>query len=150
MTLPQPLITPDKKHGYVLAQAYTYEWIKEGKRFRLTVPEGEPTDGASVPRALWSIIPPDGLHRAAAIPHDFLFARQGGKRKPLPPGSYQVHTKEGWKDVADVYGPEAAIWTRKEADRLFGRMLREAGVGMFQRRAMYRAVRTFGWIWWRT
>lgn len=38
----------------------------------VTVPAGYLTDGASVPRALWSLIPPWGAYGQAAVVHDLL------------------------------------------------------------------------------
>lgn len=40
----------------------------------LEVPRGFKTDLASVPRFLWSIIPPYGKYTQAAIVHDYLYA----------------------------------------------------------------------------
>ena len=38
----------------------------------ISIPAGYLTDGASVPRVLWSIVPPWGRYGQAAIVHDFL------------------------------------------------------------------------------
>ena len=54
--------------------------VTEGVRFYLaadhnawvTVPAGYLTDGASVPRALWSLIPPWGAYGQAAVVHDLV------------------------------------------------------------------------------
>lgn len=43
----------------------------------LTVPAGFVTDLASIPRALWAILPPIGKYDRAAVLHDFLY-RFGG------------------------------------------------------------------------
>ncbi|MCX7128071.1 DUF1353 domain-containing protein [Aeromonas sp.] len=42
-------------------------------RIRLYIPEGFITDLASVPRAIWSFVPPYGLHTRAAVIHDWLY-----------------------------------------------------------------------------
>ena len=39
----------------------------------ITVPAGFRTDFASVPRALWSILPPWGKYSPAAVVHDWLY-----------------------------------------------------------------------------
>ena len=39
----------------------------------ITVPAGSPTDGASVPQAMWNIIPPFGKYWLAAVMHDWLY-----------------------------------------------------------------------------
>lgn len=39
----------------------------------ITVPKGFVTDFASLPRVLWSLIPPTGQHAPAAVLHDYLY-----------------------------------------------------------------------------
>ena len=46
--------------------------LEDGRCF--TIPEGFVTDFASVPRCLWSIIPPMGRYGKAALLHDYLYA----------------------------------------------------------------------------
>ncbi len=92
---------------------------------RILVKEGFRWDGASVPKILWGLgFKPDGKHRAAALVHDFIYINKG----MLPAGSmYSSYTQI--KDQIQ-YGSI----TRKDADRLFGRMMKEAGVlGCFHR-----------------
>ena len=49
---------------------------------KLIVPDGFVTDLASIPRILYSVIPVNGLHRSAAILHDYLYESQTyGRRK---------------------------------------------------------------------
>jgi hypothetical protein len=47
------------------------EFTVDGTPF--TVPKGVKTDGASVPRAFWSIMPPLSNYTNAAIVHDWLY-----------------------------------------------------------------------------
>ncbi len=47
----------------------------------IRVPAGFVTDLASVPRALWSIMPPHGRYAKAAIIHDYLYASPIVSRK---------------------------------------------------------------------
>lgn len=65
----QPDIRPVKESGdlYEVFQDYTYQDI--------TVPNGFRYDGATVPRVVWTLIGflPDGIHRAAALVHDYLY-----------------------------------------------------------------------------
>jgi len=42
----------------------------------VTVPAGFVTDFASIPRAFWSLLPPDGLYTYPAILHDYLYWMQ--------------------------------------------------------------------------
>jgi len=112
---------------------YTYRRVIEGSRrvsFQIIVPLGFQWDGASVPRFLWSLsgIRPDGLVRAAALVHDYLY------RKP----------KSG--NVGGSY----KIFTRKEADVLFRDMIREAGGSWWTASKAYWAVRAFGWMAWKS
>lgn len=45
------------------------------------IPKGYETDFASVPRMLWSILPPIGKHNRAALLHDYLYDSKIGTRK---------------------------------------------------------------------
>jgi len=124
MSLEQPDARARSSDGlYVLYEEYTYlrpEW-------NVTIPEGFVWDGASVPRFLWSIsgIRPDGRIRAAALVHDYLY-RYGGK---VPSCS--------------------RVFTRKEADRLFYEMIREAGGSWWTAWRAWFAVSLFGWLAWK-
>jgi hypothetical protein len=146
MSIEHQLIVPIAERLYRLVDDYIYTWEKKGKggpssfKYRITVPAGFIFDGASVPRIAWTIsgILPDGLIRAAALVHDWLYRYKGN----LPEGSYQYLAPDG--NWSNLY----AIWSRKNSDRLFGRIMREARVPKRKRRAAYRAVRLFGWLPW--
>lgn len=47
----------------------------------ITVPVGFVTDFASIPQALWSILPPHGIYAKAAIVHDYLYEHGTKGRK---------------------------------------------------------------------
>lgn len=122
MTLEQPDIRPTGPGEYTLYTEYRYD--KKTVPYRmLWIPAGFKYDGASVPRFLWSVsgIRPDGLIRAAALIHDF------------------IYRYAGWN----------GLYTRKQADALFRHIIREAGLGWWTAVRAYRAVRLFGWIPWR-
>lgn len=121
-----------------LTDHYVYEWDYNGVRHRLTVYKGFTHDGASVPRFLWSFFPPEPLDKAAVM-HDWLF-HYGGF---LPPGSHQRMVDGQWVN-------EGRPWSRRDADRLFARMLREDpdGPSRCERRWAYRAVRCWGFRPW--
>ncbi len=107
---------------------------------RIAVPSGFTYDGASVPRIAWSItgIRPDGLLRAAAAVHDWIYQWKG----QLPRGSHAFRIDEfPWQDAI-------GRWRRKDCDRLFGRMMREAGVPSVKRKMAYLAVRLLGGLSW--
>lgn len=87
----------------------------------VTIPAGYRCDFASVPRFLWSWLPPLGRYQRAALLHDWL---------------YDQHLRDGLGDRAKV-------------DAVFLRQMRRDGVGWRTRWTMYLAVRAFGWRYWR-
>lgn len=120
----QPLLIPILVRGLERYQNF------EGYRYELlgiteTVPEGMIVDGASVPRIAWWFMPPDGLHRAAALPHDDIYGRRGRM-------------------------PSGRKIKRIEADKLLYSRMREAGCHRFRCEVVYYAVRAFGWYAWMT
>jgi len=133
------------KEGFRVVAPWVYCWEHQGVKRRLTVPIGFEHDGASVPRFLWSILglTPAGLVSAAALAHDCLY-RHGGR---LPPGwlHEQLPGASGW---ADAYLIGTGYYCRQEADLLFARLCREAGVPKLRRRLAYLGLRVFGkWAW---
>ena len=91
-----------------------------------TVREGFVFDFASIPRLLWVRFPPAGdgknLYGLAAAWHDWLY----------------IHRKIGGRAI-----------TRKEADDLFLEIMLYLGVRPWIAHTMHRAVRAFGWTYWR-
>lgn len=83
---------------------------------KLSVPKGFVTEGMSLPPVLWSWCNPFAQGMESAIFHDYLYS-------------------EG-----NVYG-----FTRKEADDLFLEGMTACGVPWLKRQTIYRAVRLFGW-----
>jgi len=81
------------------------------------VPAGYLTDGASVPRPFWSIVPPWGRYGQAAVVHDLLVE----------------------KLFYFVKGERVTI-SRHHADRIFLEAMKVAGVNWFLRHLMYRSV----------
>lgn len=47
---------------------------------QITVPAGFAWDGMSIPRALWSLLPPWGSYSGAALIHDWLYTIKEGHR----------------------------------------------------------------------
>jgi hypothetical protein len=136
----QPDLRPIGKGKYELHEAWSYVWEKDEILRAIVIPQGFISDGASAPRILWTFtgIIPDGLVRAGALCHDFLYVNGG----ILPENSYQQVALYGWVN-------DPAVWTRKNADRLFCRIMKESGVGKIKRRLAYRGVRMFGWMFWK-
>ena len=106
----------------------TGDLIYIGRRDQFLVPTGFTTDFASIPRFFQTLIPKNGKYDAAAIVHDYLYRHQ-----PL---------------VASRITRDMKRITRKDADGIFRRIMKELGVGWFRRSLMYRAVRLGGGIPW--
>lgn len=60
------------KDYWLVTKAFTYYVDFETKKLRVEIPLGFLTDGASVPKIFWNIIPPWGRYGQAAIVHDWL------------------------------------------------------------------------------
>ena len=142
MTLTQPILTPLSGGKYLLKENYAYEWsLSSHVTRRLTIKAGFISDIASVPPVFWALgFPADGLHRAAAVMHDALYQARGHL-----PSEWVVYRESiAGRDLVAT----PARFSRRDADRLFGRMMREAGVPQWRRRTMYRAVRLCSWLFW--
>ena len=143
-TFPQPLnipvILPNGREGYILAQDYSYEWTFKGNLYKIVVPKGFMYDGASVPRAVWTLsgITPDGLIRAAATVHDELYDCRGR----IPDGMLFVRQGGEWLEI------KGSVWPRVECDNLFYRILIDSGYPDTKAYAAYLAVRAFGFTGW--
>lgn len=82
------------------------------------IPRDFVTDGASIPRFWRWRLSPWGKWIRAAVVHDWLYRT----------------TRHGL--------------SRKRADMIFREMMRQDGVGWWNRNLMYRAVRLGGWMGW--
>lgn len=103
---------------YYLGQRFSEQWV--------TVPAGYLSDGASVPRPLWNLIPPWGDYGQAAVVHDLL-----------------CETLE-----INVAGVATAI-TRARCDEIFDEAMAVLGVPAPKRWALYQGVclyRTFSGV----
>lgn len=85
----------------------------------LDIPAGFVTDLTSTPRALWAVLAPADEYLEAAIPHDWL------------------------------YSPANDRFTRAQADALMLELMHNLGVGWLRRGAIFRALRLFGWRYYR-
>ena len=120
----QPLIIPVERLGEEFYQGVEeYQFMWGGKFF--TIPKGFMANGASVPRLLWPFMPPDGLHRAAAYAHDWIYANCG---------------------VMD----EGYAFTLSEADTLFYRYLILSGVHPLRARVAYLGLKIGSWYAWQS
>lgn len=57
---------------WMLEQPFIYEVGAKGSGRVIEVPKGFMTDGASVPRFLWAVLPTWGSYSRAAVIHDYL------------------------------------------------------------------------------
>ncbi len=110
---------PDTKNWMVLRTFRFYIGGLQSDRY-VDVPKGFRTDGASVPRPFWNIIPPWGEYGQAAALHDFLC-------------EYRTIIVRG----------EAQSISREEADFIFCEAMVVLDVDPIKREAMHTAVRAY-------
>lgn len=118
MIVEQPFLTPvwiERRELYQVQRRYPFDCYGSKEE----APEGMIVDGASVPRLAWWFLPPDGLHRAAALGHDW-----NNKMKGLLANGQRI--------------------TRLQADVLFYETMICAGVPKWRALTAYRVVRQFG------
>lgn len=135
----QPSIIPINDKEYELEKEYAYEFVLNNATFRISVPKGFIYDGASVPRILWTLtgILPDGLIRAGALLHDYIYHHQG----ILPAWRLMIHTENGWqKSTLEL--------TRPIADNIFLEAMIKAGVRSTKAHVAWAGVRVGGWVAW--
>lgn len=100
-----------------IERAFTYEVGGLGSGRAITVPVGFLTDGASVPKLFWSILPNWGTYSRAAIVHDYLcWGLHHGRPHPHAP-------------------------TRAVADQIFYEAMRVCGTGPVTAYVMWLGVR---------
>jgi hypothetical protein len=118
MQLMQPDIRPQSESGalYRLNDPYVFFLGME----KIVIPTGYRYDGASYAALLFQR---DGIHRAAALVHDFLYENKG-------------HV-------------QGVTYNRLAADEAFKRLLKLCGVKNWHVAVAYFAVRAFGWLYWR-
>jgi hypothetical protein len=83
----------------------------------IEVPQGFVTDGASVPRVFWSVLPPWGRYSRAAVLHDLLCA------------------------LLDKGTPHDEAPTRRDADAIFFDAMAASGVNVVTRWVLWIGVR---------
>lgn len=94
----------------------------------ITVPAGFITDLASMPRATWIALPPDGPWTKAAVIHDFLCTTRGTcvwNGRPVTP-------------------PRAKPFTSAEAADILREAMADRGVSLAQRNIIWAGVRVGG------
>lgn len=97
---------------YYLGEKYSDSWVY--------IPEGYLTDGASVPRIFWGLLPPWGEYGQAAIVHDYLC-----------------------EFLSITVGGVPVSITRKRADEIFHEAMKVLGVPAYKRLPMFYAVSAY-------
>lgn len=124
----QPLIIPYKESGdlYELVEDYRINLLPFGYNITLNIHKGFKYDGASVPRWLWSLagFSSDGLHRASALVHDYLYVQKG--------------------KVISADGTDRFEFTREECDKLLRDMMEAVSIAEHRVWLAYHAVKWFG------
>lgn len=118
-------VSPINDSKWSVLESFVYYIGEKGSRDFVEVPPGFVTDFASIPRILWTILPPWGKYGKAAVVHDYL---------------YTAHSR---KQVTETDKIDVPV-TRSEADRIFLEAMEVLGVNKFTRYSMYYAVRIFG------
>ena len=113
----QPLIIPILHEGRP-----AYQLVEEFEG----IPKGFVFDGASIPRLLWAYKPPDGIHRAPCLHHDWDYQNKG----------FGPWTRMPWDPARE----------RCDSDLL--RRLEAAGLEQWDAHVMWRGVRLGGWVPW--
>lgn len=108
------IVKSHTNYKWQLVEPLYYYFDEKHKDYGVRVPEGFVTDFATVPRAIWSIIPPIGKYTKAAVLHDYL------------------------------YENPHLVKNKKEADKIFLHAMEILGVEKWKRTIMYWSVRAFG------
>lgn len=117
---PRPKLTHVGGDEWRLEEDYT---VQDGI-VEICVPEGFIFDLASIPRVLWSVLPPWSLSIAAPLVHDYLYWHCGD-----PPAGSVIPRRR---------------YLKPEADRLFHDLMLEEGVSRSRAFVAWLAVRMFG------
>jgi regulator of sirC expression with transglutaminase-like and TPR domain len=124
---PRPLLLrvhPERARVAIVERPFTFRSPSLGL---IRVEPGFDTDYASVPRIFWSIYPPDGEYRAAAVVHDWLY----------------------WNLSKEENGAWETPITRAQADTVFMEALTALKIPFLRRHVLHLAVRIGGWLPWK-
>jgi hypothetical protein len=132
----QATIRPVNDNDFQTVGIHRLEFNQDGHRYRIILKDGTLTDGASVPRLFWSLIPPYGRHFISAIFHDELYRRNCF-------GLVEKLVNDKWVLVQP--GQDILKNCRRFADEIFRDVMEYFQVPQWKRATMYRAVRWFGW-----
>lgn len=107
------------KDFWIVKKEFRYA-IDGDKNKIVIVPRGFLTDGATVPRLFWGLIPPWGKYGQAVVLHDYLCE---------VPGYWNYGT---WEELE-----------RKDVDQIFNQAMGNLGVSSLLRKTLYTAVKLY-------
>ena len=117
-----PVLSKKKqKDIYTTLDSFTFSFPNYPGGGFVIVPAGFQTDGATVPRLFWSILPPWGVYGQAAILHDYLC-----RTRSLTTYAGEIQ-RIGYRDI----------------DRAFYDAMKDLGTPLWKRALMYGAVRVY-------
>ena len=115
----------NSKNKYKLLNELTFQ-LSNGKL--ITIPKGFVWDLSSVPRFLWSLLPPDGDFEIASLIHDYLYIERKNKTFDWNNRKFADLEMLKWSEV--LSGTEKRSWRN------------------FDNRLRYFFVNVFGWFVW--
>lgn len=126
---------------YITTRDTIYTWVKGLVQFRLIIPKGQNTDLMSSPKfaRILGFKKEDRRTWLASIIHDWVCHKVRYYNGILPAGSYQAFLNEEWVNCHED------VWTYKDADMFFEKILLESGVHPTKAKAAYISLRLFGW-----
>lgn len=125
-----------QKNIWTLEEDYYY--FDEIKESTINLSKGFEFDLSSIPRFFWRIVGIHELSIEAPLIHDFMYMSKGGARECFEN-----------KEILGSIKSEEILYCREEADKLFLRMMEEAGVKKWRRFLGYIGVWIFGKLFWK-
>lgn len=133
---------------WTLEEEYCY--FDETKQTQLILDKGFEFDLSSIPRVFWRIVAIHELSLEAPLIHDFMYMSKGGERNYyIDKKGMFFRKKKILKKILGNIEPSGTLYTRKEADDLFFKMMDEAGVSNWRRWFGYIGVSLFGGLHWK-
>ena len=148
----KPVLVQVSNDHYRLVEDFSYTWTNHGIINRIIVRAGFEFDGASIPSGIAPLMGGKwGLGHVPPLIHDMLY-RCGGCVKCSHEGNLHeillVHGIANPKQDDYFWLAVDGHWTREEADKMFGRHMREHGIPKVRRRLAYYGVRLGGRYFW--
>jgi hypothetical protein len=140
------ILLDDKTHGSTRDGRSLWATTEElvywpsNEHVPIIVPRGFVTDLASIPRPLWSWLPPDGPWAKAAVIHDFLYYTQG-KGVLIYPRNQKTDWTCHDTTLQRPYTKEDADWILRDAQK-------DRKVDVFSRNAIWLGVHFGGGNGW--